>query len=428
MKKKIIMLVMVFCASFMILASNIKADEGDPILTINNQDTYTSFTDALAAAESGDSIELIQNVDLEEDVTIPAGITFKVNTNVLTVSNGFTLTILGNLFIGPEGEISNEGNITLENSAVNTINGLFTNIGQFYIRSGAVVNINGIADFRNNSKILSDGTDGAIVNINRTGVVTGNASVFDTAGHILFNNYGGRLSAAIVSVLPEGYYNYFPLYNEDDAVYYTSFDEIVAGKTVEVIGSMVVNGETTLVEGAILTVQAGKSIQINGTFTVNGTMYITNGYSPLIVNNLLGTGTIYLNRATEMATSYWTYVNIINDVATTLKFEAQSGYNPSIGDVLFEIGDNNANAVKIAAKINLGDSFNDFVVNPQTTTLENQYGFALGVVAEQIIDEVIEGENPKTGNENVIGLTIFTSTSILIAMYLARKIYILNKI
>jgi hypothetical protein len=129
-----------------------------------------------------------------------------------------------------------------------------------------------------------------------------------------------------------------------------------------------------------------------------------------------------------METSYWTYVNILDDVSITLIFEAKDGYNPANGDVLFELGTNEDDAIRLAAKINLGESFNDFVVNPQESSIGTQYGYALGILGDAISDEVIDGENPHTGNANIFIIGILSIVALMFAGLFAKKIYTLNRI
>ncbi len=86
---------------------------------------YTTIADAITAAEAGDTVKLLQNV--EEDVTIPKGktITLALNGKKLTNVSGDTITNNGNLTIVGEGTVDNvtNGKADIYNNGIATLNG-----------------------------------------------------------------------------------------------------------------------------------------------------------------------------------------------------------------------------------------------------------------------------------------------------------------
>lgn len=431
MKNKIKLLISSLFVSVMFLIPlfAVKA-EGD-VAMLNGQDGYASIEEAFAVAKTGDVVTVISPVTLDKDLTIPTGITLSTTTNTINVPNGFTLTVNGILSTSSMGKLNVSGSLVIETGGVFNADSeisLLTGSG-LYLKGNATVNIGGTLDFAINSKIVSDAVDGPVVNIKTSGAIVGNASSLDTANKVVFNNYGGRMGDELVNKVNEGYYNYYPIYDESTNKYYKTFEELTGPIEVKLIAPYTVNGDAEIPAYVVINIVKNNAININGTLTVNGTIDMSDGASQVIATNLYGTGYILLNKATEMAQGYLTYVTIYKDVATTVTFDAVDSYSPSINDILFELGTTEKEAIAIAAKINLGDTFQNHAIAPQTSpySMINK-GYALGIMSEEISDIVEDCNSPQTGNGNLFILGLISLSAAGAAVFCARKIYVLNRI
>ena len=444
MKNKIKLLISGLLALmlFLVPCFMINAEEGtepDPgegeevieVATINGLQGYPSIEAAFAAATNGDRVTIIVPVTLETDLTIPEGITLTTTSNTLTISADRTLTVNGILSSSSMGRIINSGTIVIENG------GVFNADSEINMQSGSalslkgtsVVNIGGNFNLAINTKIISDAVDGPIVNIRTTGAILGNANALDTANRVIFNNYGGRMGDEFVNKVNEGYYNAYYLYHAESNKYYKTFDELTGPIEVELIAPYNFNGDVEIPEFVVVKTTKNNGIKINGTLEVNGTIDMSSGDTILIAYNLYGNGYVILNKATELAQGYLTNVVIYKDVATTLTFDAVTGYTPAINDILFELGTTEKEAIAIAAKIKLGDTFDRHAIAPKATpyTMQNG-GYSLGVISEEISDIVGDCDGPQTGNGSLFILGLISLSAAGAAVYCSRKIYILNRI
>lgn len=415
-------------ASLMFLFPMIVKAEGE-VVSINDQDLYATLEAALADAESGDTISLIQNLEIAADTTIPAGITLKNTTNTLTIAAERTLTINGKLETSSNSSVVINGTLAIVSGGIVDNNSTFTLKGTIRLEGNAVMNIGGVLDLQTNSNVVST-VAGPIVNINKTGSIIGSASSLSTAHNTVFNNYAGRMGASLTATLGDGMYKYYPIYDTTNDRWYQTFDEIEAGVSATVLAPHIVNGDTTIAEGVQITGAAGVATTVNGTFTINGSYGMENGYTSIVAHNLYGSGTVTLNQATEMATSWWTYVTILHDVSRTLTFEAMSGYNPEKDDILFELGSNTDDAIAIAAKIKLGNTFGTGVgIKPKASNLGyTNGGTLLGVLGDKVVEDSVDTSNPDTGNGDLFILGFITTSALVCAAYCARRIYLLNRI
>ena len=408
--------------------------EGEEVIevaTINGLQGYPSIEAAFAAATNGDRVTIIVPVTLEADLTIPEGITLATTSNTLTISADRTLTVNGILSSSSMGRIINSGTIVIENG------GVFNADSEINMQSGSalslkgtsVVNIGGNFNLAINTKIISDAVDGPIVNIRTTGAILGNANALDTANRVIFNNYGGRMGDEFVNKVNEGYYNAYYLYHAESNKYYKTFDELTGPIEVELIAPYNFNGDVEIPEFVVVKTTKNNGIKINGTLEVNGTIDMSSGDTILIAYNLYGNGYVILNKATELAQGYLTNVVIYKDVATTLTFDAVTGYTPAINDILFELGTTEKEAIAIAAKIKLGDTFDRHAIAPKATPYTRQNGgYSLGVISEEISDIVGDCDGPQTGNGSLFILGLISLSAAGAAVYCSRKIYILNRI
>lgn len=408
--------------------------EGEEVIevaTINGLQGYPSIEAAFAAATNGDRVTIIVPVTLETDLTIPEGITLTTTSNTLTISADRTLTVNGILSSSSMGRIINSGTIVIENG------GVFNADSEINMQSGSalslkgtsVVNIGGNFNLAINTKIISDAVDGPVVNIRTTGAILGNANALDTANRVIFNNYGGRMGDEFVNKVNEGYYNAYYLYHAESNKYYKTFDELTGPIEVELIAPYNFNGDVEIPEFVVVKTTKNNGIKINGTLEVNGTIDMSSGDTILIAYNLYGNGYVILNKATELAQGYLTNVVIYKDVATTLTFDAVTGYTPAINDILFELGTTEKEAIAIAAKIKLGDTFDRHAIAPKATpyTMQNG-GYSLGVISEEISDIVGDCDGPQTGNGSLFILGLISLSAAGAAVYCSRRIYILNRI
>lgn len=445
MKNKIKLLISGLLALmlFLVPCFMINAEEGtepDPgegeeevieVATINGLQGYPSIEAAFAAATNGDRVTIIVPVTLEADLTIPEGITLATTSNTLTISADRTLTVNGILSSSSMGRIINSGTIVIENG------GVFNADSEINMQSGSalslkgtsVVNIGGNFNLAINTKIISDAVDGPVVNIRTTGAILGNANALDTANRVIFNNYGGRMGDEFVNKVNEGYYNAYYLYHAESNKYYKTFDELTGPIEVELIAPYNFNGDVEIPEFVVVKTTKNNGIKINGTLEVNGTIDMSSGDTILIAYNLYGNGYVILNKATELAQGYLTNVVIYKDVATTLTFDAVTGYTPAINDILFELGTTEKEAIAIAAKIKLGDTFDRHAIAPKATpyTMQNG-GYSLGVISEEISDIVGDCDGPQTGNGSLFILGLISLSAAGAAVYCSRRIYILNRI
>lgn len=443
MKNKIKLLIsgllalMLFLVPCFMINAETEPDPGEgeeeviEVATINGLQGYPSIEAAFAAATNGDRVTIIVPVTLETDLTIPEGITLATTSNTLTISADRTLTVNGILSSSSMGRIINSGTIVVENG------GVFNADSEINMQSGSalslkgtsVVNIGGNFNLAINTKIISDAVDGPAVNIRTTGAILGNANALDTANRVIFNNYGGRMGDEFVNKVNEGYYNAYYLYHAESNKYYKTFDELTGPIEVELIAPYNFNGDVEIPEFVVVKTTKNNGIKINGTLEVNGTIDMSSGDTILIAYNLYGNGYVILNKATELAQGYLTNVVIYKDVATTLTFDAVTGYTPAINDILFELGTTEKEAIAIAAKIKLGDTFDRHAIAPKATpyTMQNG-GYSLGVISEEISDIVGDCDGPQTGNGSLFILGLISLSAAGAAVYCSRRIYILNRI
>lgn len=425
MKKKILSILVLLLMFIFPVAYNAEGD----VVSINGQETYETLNLALAEAKNGDSIILIQNLEIDSDITIPAGITLSTTTNTLTVNADKALTIAGTLKSSSNSTVNINGTLNIDNDGVVSIGSTFNVNGTIHMQDESTINVDSTLNLIVNSKIVGNAVDGPIINISKTGSIVGSASSLSSANKVMFNNYAGRMGESLIAAVNEGYYNYYPIYDETNEHWYKTFDELTDGLEVKVLGPITVNGDTTINEGVKVISASGNAVTINGTLTVNGTYEMQNGYNAIIAANLYGNGTVIINQATEMASGWWTFVTILNDVSPTLKFEAVTGYNPNKDDILFELGTNTDDALAIAAKIKLGDSFNGYVVRTKQTNLNYVHGGSLlGVVALTTDENVVDTTPPDTGNGDLFLLGIIALSAVGCAIFCARRIYLINQI
>ena len=408
--------------------------EPEPIVevaTVNNQQGYPTIEAAIAAATNGDKVTVIMPVTLSADLTVPEGITLATTSNTITIPADKTLTVNGTLYSSSMGKIVNSGTIVIENGGVfNADSEIKIQSGsQINLKGNAVINVGGTLDLAINTKIVSEAVDGPVINIKTTGAIVGNANALDTANKVLFNNYGGRFGEDFANKVNEGYYNTYYLLHEESNTYYKTFEELTGPIEVKLIAPFNFNGDVEIPEFVVVKTTKNNGIKVNGTLEVNGTIDMSSGDTLLIAYNLYGNGYVIINKATEMAQGYLTNVVIYKDVATTLTFDAATGYTPAINDILFELGTTEKEAIAIAAKIKLGDTFDRHAIAPKAT----QYsmingGYSLGVISEEISDIVGDCDGPQTGNGSLFILGLISLSAAGAAVYCSRKIYILNRI
>jgi len=406
-------------------------EEETEVATINGLQGYPSLDAAFAAATNGDKVTVIVPTTLTGDLTVPEGITLATTANTITIPADYTLTVNGILSSSSMGRIINSGTIVVENGGTfNADSEINMQAGSaLSLRGNAVVNIGGNFNLAINTKIISEAVDGPVINIRSTGALLGNVNALDTANRVVFNNYGGRMGEEFVNKVNTGYYNYYTLYDETNDVYYKTFDELTGPIEVKLIAPYNFNGDVEIPEFVVVNTTKNNGIKITGTLEVNGTIDMSSGDTILIAYNLYGEGFVILNKATELAQGYLTNVVIYKDVATTLTFDAVDGYTPAINDILFELGTTEKEAIAIAAKIKLGDTFDNHAVAPKATpyTMQNG-GYSLGVVSEEVSDIVGDCDGPQTGNGNLFILGLISLSAAGAAIYCSRKIIVLNRI
>ena len=303
--KKSKILSVVFASLMFLFPMIVKAD--GEVVSINDQDLYATLEAALAAAESGDTISLIQNLEIAADTTIPAGITLKNTTNTLTIASEKTLTISGKLETSSNSNVVIDGTLAIVSGGIVDNNSTFTLKGTIRLEGNAVMNIGGVLDLQANSKVVST-VAGPIVNINKTGSIIGSASSLSTAHNTVFNNYAGRMGASLTATLGSGMYKYYPIYDATNDKWYQTFDEIEAGVSATVLAPHIVNGDTTIAEGVQITGAAGVATTVNGTFTINGSYGMENGYTSIVAHNLYGSGTVTLKVNGKHTSEYGTWL------------------------------------------------------------------------------------------------------------------------
>ena len=96
-----------------------------------NETTYPSLSEAIASANNGDTIKLLENIEQTDDVTIEQGknIIIDLNGKTLTSSSSNTIANQGTLTIKGTGIIKNEtenGNVIYNTGILNIENGIIT--------------------------------------------------------------------------------------------------------------------------------------------------------------------------------------------------------------------------------------------------------------------------------------------------------------
>ncbi len=162
-------------------------DAKSKVLTVGTEDAdFTSASDAISAANDGETIQLITNIVISQEdvITVPESkkIILDLNQNSITVSEDFhgrpiinrgTLTIIGNGTInsssselGGYGCVDNYGDLTIENGTYT--GSVYANGASIKNRPGAIL-------------IINNGTfDGATCALYNEGKATVNNGIFNT--------------------------------------------------------------------------------------------------------------------------------------------------------------------------------------------------------------------------------------------------------
>lgn len=445
-------------------------DEGEetpePVAYVNSLDGYATLAEAITAAvdKGGATVTIVKPLYELETMTVPDKVILAINNvtvkipteSTVTVNHGFnvsgtgklivdgTLDMNGTLTIDGDGKIEVAGKIVLENSkemkieASTTTGNTNSSVqvlanGILELNGYSKINVNGsnskrgILEFAASSRVMT-GSDDATINVYSKGSIAGSASAF-TGANVVVNNYGGTVTTQIANAIST--YKNYTLYNSATDTWYEKLDNIPTGSTVTLTAPLVVNGNAELKDGTTLSLNAATAITVNGTLTVNGTINMGNGYAFVKATNLYGTGTIELNKASDIST----YVTILKDVSKDLTFAPITGYTPSEEDIVFELGTSLSEANAIAAKIKLSEGFKTYIVSPKKSSSTVNGGYARGILAneedpkeEDVKKPDEKVDSPKTGNGDLFFLGFISLAAVAFSAFCARRIYVLNRI
>ena len=148
-----------------------------------NETTYSTISEALLAANSGDTIKLLEDISLTEEVTIEKGknIIIDLNGKTITSTSSNTINNKGTLTISSTGIIRNEvqnGTVIYNTGTVNMNNGVITtaeNGGKAIYNDSGTLNISG-------GKVVTEGIGAiGIYNVNN-GQIKATGGIIENTG------------------------------------------------------------------------------------------------------------------------------------------------------------------------------------------------------------------------------------------------------
>ena len=365
---------------------------------------------------------------INKDVTLDEKVDLSIVDKKFIVNENTKLTIEGDLIISNNAKMIVNGQLeVLGDIDINSLSSLTIN-GVLSLNRASKITINsGTLDFPNTSKIYADDTN--IINILNYGTLKGNRSAF-TKTLLTVNNYNSNVLDGIDKALSN--YNNYLIYDIENDIYYKSLDEIPSNSNVFMMKSLEINGDATLNKGVKLTIKEGNGLVVNGSLIVNGEIDFEKGYSFIKTYNLLGNGTINLNKANSLDIGYTTYVTILKELSNGITFDASNDYIPKEGDTLFAIGMDAESANKITNNIHLSNKFGSLKIN---TTISNvklvNGGKYIGKLFDDSLLNDVATASAKAGdivkqNDVYYVLLIVLSLTVFIA-YLSTRLVILNR-
>lgn len=230
---------------------------------------YTSFEDALAAAEAGDVVGLLLSYTVEagSELTVPASITLTIDTDgSLKIKSGGSLTVNGELYlvnantglvIESGGEIGGAGTIEVTDNTLNLMDAVQSwSVGATIIAANSgthVVGLNGSTDAENGIFIYYD---------NRTekAWVAAKASVFN-------NNTSAIYYATLAEALAAAHGN-----GAADYIGMRGTVTLTENAQVDAADSLILSYSLTVSTDAALNVDGTLDFQNSNYLTVNGTL------------------------------------------------------------------------------------------------------------------------------------------------------------
>ena len=228
-------------------AATVNATVNKPAVVKIGETDYDTIAEALAAAKSGDTIELLTDVTVEGTAQLPAGITIKSNGKKINGSIRMLgdltldgpLTITGGLWVGKSGETLTA---TLSGGKLTASYFMFQ-CGTYTINADidavyGYLSYNGT--FEVNSTIHTTGTNGEVLYINGN-VTLNNGAVLDSDNSVFVNN-----NNAVLTLKPGSKVDSNVSITKSGAKVYVDATGMTAGAFANITGTVTNSGNGTV--------------------------------------------------------------------------------------------------------------------------------------------------------------------------------------
>lgn len=292
----------------------------DFTIELNENSSYVSLQDALDSAQEGEIVYITGNLNIEEDITIPKGVTVNVNSSSnVTIAEDHTLEVIGSFMTSASSAVNVYGNIVLKYDSYTGISGTI----YFYGEAASLT-----------TESIENATEEyATLHLKKGSSFLGDdnfSKVLYNLNNIKLENFGTNTTDDITTLFKDSNIIVsYGIHTIEDGIYVSSFNDVPENSNVEVTSFLYLNEDQIIADGVTINVNEDNLIVIDANLTVNGTLTMNDNL--LKVKELGGNGKIYLTPG-EDANNYNTLVDALS---STLEVYVQG--TPSYGQSLITV-------------------------------------------------------------------------------------------